>query len=135
MGTIDDVAQITAWARVVNDVLRSAPRELIDEILEAAGEERDKQQRRPVILSGSRAELTTPAERLVYERCLSRVVQVMVRKIVNGHSPQDAGAILFQHHAHASGSGLLVDYLEHLPGVRIDRGVVALVAGQDDPKE
>jgi hypothetical protein len=40
---------------------------------------------------------------------------MFVRDITNNHSAEDAAKILFAHHCHGHGSGLLRDYLRGLP--------------------
>jgi hypothetical protein len=52
--------------------------------------------------------------RNVIMRLKSLVVQVFIRDITNNHSPERATEILFAHHRHGSGSGLLEDYLRNL---------------------
>jgi hypothetical protein len=50
----------------------------------------------------------------------SAVIQVFTPDIRNNTSAEDAAGILFQRHANGSGSGWLPDYLDALPGVRVD---------------
>ena len=51
----------------------------------------------------------------------SLIIQVLTRSIVNNHSPECAAGILFQDHPRGHGSGWLLDYLDRLPGITVNR--------------
>jgi hypothetical protein len=58
-------------------------------------------------------------------RFKSLVLQVFARDIINNHSPENAARILFAEHRNGHGSGYLPDYLNHLPGIKVDFNKIA----------
>jgi hypothetical protein len=59
----------------------------------------------------------------------SAVIQIFTRDIRNNSGAEDAAGILFQRHAMVRDRAWLPDYLNALPGVRVDRNKVAAIAG------
>jgi hypothetical protein len=58
----------------------------------------------------------------------SLLIQVLVRNIVNNASPERAAEVLFHEHRNGTGSGWLPDYLDGLPGIKVNRKQCAAIA-------
>jgi hypothetical protein len=126
MKRCDDLKNIEAWAEVIKDMLGLVPIEQRAVVLALVvkNEEAEREANNGVVRMMDVAELknedNTPGLRHwnAIMRLSSLVVQVLVRRIANNHSPEDAANILFmQHYGRGGrGSGLLEDYLRPLQG-------------------
>jgi hypothetical protein len=83
--------------------------------------------------AGQDAGMPPPRDARIAE-AVAIMVQVLVRAIINRHSKKRAAEILFRQHRHGAGSGWLPDYLDGLPGIRIDRSVAARLANPEAPQ-
>jgi hypothetical protein len=120
--TDKDIENVEAWAEVIRDVLFRVPADKRIEVLalasaneEAAAQERANSEYPGYVLvhAGEIDWMNSPGVRHmnVITRLESLLVQVLVRDIVNNHSPEDAARFLLAEHPHGTGSGLLQDYL------------------------
>jgi hypothetical protein len=116
---------ITIWTEVVRDILNLAPpsarQGIIDQLVE------EQKQRLEDRKAGTLRVITIdqlkddPGMKYCNEimEAMSTVVQSFVRIITNDHSREDAARILFRWHRDGHGSGLLADYLDGLPGIKL----------------
>jgi hypothetical protein len=118
-----DIANIEAWAEMIEDMLALMPPDSRIEALRAAlkNEETARKERaeNPYGLCiMDAAELCGASPGLRHWNAIMRlkslVVQVFVRDITNNHSPANAAKILFAHHRHGHGSGRLDEYLNNV---------------------
>jgi hypothetical protein len=122
--TEKDLRNVEAWTVVIADLLYRVPCELRLEVLtKALADEQAKAAEREADDGslkfydlGDPENMDTPGLRQwnVVMRLKSMLVQAFVRNISNNHSPENASAILFAHHRHGTGSGLLADYLRYV---------------------
>ena len=125
----EDIENVEAWAEVFKAVLYLVPMDRRAAVLalatkneNAERKERERSEGALEYVDISKWDDSAPGLRHwnAIMRLMSLVVQVLVRRIRNNHSPKDAAQILFARHPHGSGSGELRDYLEGLPGPTSD---------------
>jgi hypothetical protein len=66
-------------------------------------------------------------------RLRSLVIQALTRRIRNNHSPEEAAKLLFAGHPHGHGSGWIVEYLDGLPGIKVDKARIMRAIGRSTP--
>jgi hypothetical protein len=64
------------------------------------------------------------------KRFKSLIIQVFVRDITIDHSEKDAAKVHFMQHPNGHGSGWLPDYLDGLPGIKVNLEKAAAIADQ-----
>jgi hypothetical protein len=124
METQDDIENVSAWACVLEEVLRLVPAKLRTPVLElaihnertaqAAIEEHGRVRTVDDLLDGFETGRFYQNYQTIM-RLNGLVVQVLARVITNSHSPTDAANLLFSEHKFGSGSGCLGDYIDDLP--------------------
>jgi hypothetical protein len=119
--TDEDMANAEAWAEVILAVMFPIPMDMRLAILAIVQRELEEKVAELGANGGLVLRTIVPGE---YEksrcfrhhgaikRLISLVIQVLVRRITNNNSPQDAAKLLFAYHRHGHGSGQLLDYLE-----------------------
>jgi hypothetical protein len=119
-----DIANVEAWAEVVEDMLALIPPDNRIEALRIAVEKEGAARKERAETGGlcfvrfdnDEAWRNSAGMRHWHAimRLKSLVVQVFVRDITNDHSPEDAAKILLAHHRYGHGSGRLGDYLDNV---------------------
>ena len=116
------------WSEIMEDVMFHVPVEVRDDVLSRLAAGQAKRKTGPRFKIESLAEIvkdfeTNPVHRVhnATMEARSLIVQVLTRIITNNHSDDDAARILFRCHRHGTGSGRLHEYLDGLPGIKIDR--------------
>jgi len=118
----NDDQNVAVWFAALEDVLFCVPRDFRLEVLRrliSSEEER--------LVAGPLRFWTfsdIDAAEFKYWRAekeaASLIVQVLVRSITNNHSRDDAAKVLFREHHMGTGSRWLPDYLDGLPGIKVD---------------
>lgn len=118
-----DIANVEAWAELLEDLLYLVPEDLRMRVLDLAVEAENEAITERIKLNGrlkimSAAELMasySPGHYNTVMRLKGLLIQVFVRDITNNHHPKDAAKMLFSKHPHGNGSQYLGDYLDKLP--------------------
>jgi hypothetical protein len=118
-----DIANVEAWAELLEDLLTLAPPDKRADVLTLAvkkeqAERKDRESNGPFkCMAWDGINWDAPGQRHwnAIERLKSLVVQVFVRDITNNNSAKNAGKILFAQHQHGRGSRCLGDYIDDLP--------------------
>jgi hypothetical protein len=112
---------ISVWFEALENVLFCVPPAFRLEVLRRLMASETERQEKPIqFLSFSDLELIDFTNRHAAEEAVSLIIQVLVRSITSDHSPDDAAKVLFREHRMGTGSGWLPDYLNGLPGVRVN---------------
>jgi hypothetical protein len=64
-------------------------------------------------------------------RLESLIVQVLTRGIRNNHSADNAAKILFADRPNGTGSGWIAEYLDGMPGIRVDKQTLISLTEQE----
>jgi hypothetical protein len=120
-----------AWAEVFRDILYLVPGELRAEVLALVVRNDEVERKEPVLTRAS--DLPEPRHWYAIMRLRSLVIQVLVRRIKNNNSPEDAAKLLFAEHPHGHGSGWLGEYLDDMPGIKVDKKRILALIGQPAP--
>jgi hypothetical protein len=125
---------IVIWREAIEDALFCVPPAIRGEVLaELVEKEKERAAREPFVV-WTVADLMKPCETdglfNHIAEATSLIVQVLVRSITNSHSGEDAAKILFREHRHGTGGRWLPDYLDGLPGIKIDRAKAAKIADE-----
>jgi hypothetical protein len=129
------MVNVEAWAKVFRDILYLVPGELRAELLTLVVQNDEAERKEAGLLKVS--EINTDAPGLRHwdagMQLRSLVIQVLVRQIRNSNSPEEVAKLLFAEHPHGHGSGWIVEYLEGLPGIKVDRARIIALIGQSTP--
>lgn len=127
--------KIDVWAETLLDLLKPCQRresriQILEEMLARERIER------PLVISAGELMAMKFADYGAKTEAKALMVQILVRSITNNHSPEDAAKILFRdHYGYSTGSGWLPDYLDGLPGIKVDmEKCVAIAKGQEIEK-
>jgi hypothetical protein len=140
-----DDPKIDGWHKALAMALACVPFETRGEVLRRlAGEHEARLSQRQQLEAGEITPFKTVcasewagkplAPRGPMMAATSIMVQILVRAIRNGHSPERASAILFREHRNGTGSGWLPDYLDGLPGITVDRDRCIKIASAEAGK-
>ena len=126
---------IVIWREAIEDALFCVPPSIRGEVLaELAEKEKERAASEPFTV-WTMDDLMKPCESdglfNHIAEATSLIVQVLVRSITNSHSKEDAAKILFREHRHGTGGRWLPDYLDGLPGIKIDRAKAAKIADEN----
>jgi hypothetical protein len=122
---------ITAWMEVINQLLFLAPNEMRIEILEKALEQERERVREPfkIIDASELNDMDIPPRPSDIQAALA---YTFTRTIRNNHAPAAAAKLLFDTcHAAAPGSGWMLDYLDGLPGIKVEEHMRHIVEMSD----
>jgi hypothetical protein len=118
-----DMINAEAWAEVFKDVLYLVPEEIRASVLTLVAQNEEARRKEAEWLRASAInEIGMDAPGLRHWDAIARlrslVIQVLVRRVKNNNSPEDAAKILFAEHPYGHGSGRLGDYLDGLSWIR-----------------
>jgi hypothetical protein len=125
--------QVQIWVKAFDNVLLAIPIQFRIRVLEAVLQQQRKELGEPLIQRASEIDV-----RYYYEtkEAISLLIQILVRSISNNASKEDAAKILYRdHHGRGTGSGWLPDYLQGLPGLKIDRERCVEISDSNGPSE
>jgi hypothetical protein len=137
-----DMVNVEAWAEVFKEVLYLLPEEIRAEVLTLVVQNDEAERKEVEANAGlgksiylSKSPDDTPGLRYwnAIMRLKSLVIQVLTRCITNNHSPEEAAKLLFAEHPHGHGSGWIVEYLDGLPGIKVDKARIIALIGRSTP--
>lgn len=125
---------IEVWTEVLGDALYCVPREIREQVLSALLER--ERAREPIqIVRISDFDAGEFKNYHAEKEAVSLMVQVLTRSITNNFSKDDAAKVLFREHRNGTGSGWLPDYLDGLPGIKVNRDKCAAIADAAGPSK
>jgi hypothetical protein len=133
-----DVVNAEAWVEVFDDILCLVPEEIRAEVLTLVVRNNEAERKeaeangglgKSIYLSESHGDLPGIRHWNAIMRLESLVIQALTRNITNNNSPEEAAKFLFAEHPHGHGSGWIVEYLEGLPGIKVDKACIIRTIG------
>jgi hypothetical protein len=133
MNTADE-RMIAVWFKAMQNVLFCAPPAVRLELLNRLTAREIERTEKPIrLISLADFDPAMFENRHAEKEAASVIIQVLVRSITNNHSPDDAAKVLFREHRRGTGSGWLPDYLDGLPGIRVDLKRCATISDCNGP--
>ena len=126
---------IEIWTEVLDDALHCVPREIREQVLSALLLARERAREPIQIVRVSECDAGDFKNYHAEKEAVSLMVQVLTRSITNNFSKDDAAKVLFREHRNGTGSGWLPDYLDGLPGIKVNRNKCAAIADAAGPSK
>jgi hypothetical protein len=126
------------WTDVLDDVLTyCVPEQVRERVLSALVGLEVKRRNGPRFRCITGAELAKMPVNKNYhaeKEATSLIIQVLTRSITNYFSKEEGAKILFRdHYGFGTGSGWLPDYLDGLPGIRVDKKACVKISDSAGP--